>query len=53
MHEINYHTDIINFFLGGGGAYWGGVLISKILLLEGRSLERGAYQSGRLLDHLR
>ena len=37
IYEMNYHTDIVNFFFGGG-AYF------KILLLEGRSLERGAYQ---------
>ena len=41
IYEMNYHTDVVNFFLGGGGgAYF------KILLLEGRSLERGAYQRG-------
>ena len=51
MYKMNYRTVgyCPFFFLGGGGllrrgAYYRRVLISKILLLEGRSLERSSYQ---------
>ena len=50
---MNYHTDTVNFFWGGS-AYWGEVLISKILLSGGTLFrERHLSESGRSLDHLR
>ena len=42
---MNYHTDIVIFFLGGGGGLIGeGRLFRKSYFLEGRSLEKGARQ---------
>ena len=47
---MNYGTDIINPY---GGTYWGGALISKILVFEGALFREGhLLEGGRSLDHL-
>ena len=51
---MNYRTNVVNFFFGGGGGtYWGGALISKILLFRGALFREGRLsESGRSSDHL-
>ena len=40
MYEMNYHTDIVNFFFGGG----------RVPIREGRLFRKSYFLEGRLSD---